>query len=396
MTVVTVPDHDEQAADGLLSPADRAVRDAVREIVRREVAPRAAAVDARSAFPEASYQALAAAGLAGLLMPESLGGSGHSTVAYAAAMEEITAACGGTSTVYMTQMHCAHPIALVGTDEQRRRTIPALCSGAAYGSLAVTEPDAGSDVASMRTVAERHGDGWVVNGTKTFITTGDRAEVIVLFATLDRAAGRSGITAFLVEGHPPGLRRGRPMRKMGVRGSSTAELSFEDCRLPAGACLGGEGGGYDLSMRSVVKSRVSAAAQGVGHAAGAYAAAVAWATERGLLAASRRDAQPVQFALAGMRSRIAAARALLYSTAAVVDRAERDPIPEVSLAKLHCTDLAVEIATEALLLLGPEGDLARSGVERRLRDAKVGQIYDGTNQVQRMLIARDVRRRMEA
>jgi hypothetical protein len=359
------------------------------------------AVDADSAFPHESYQALAAKGLAGLLMPEALGGSGHSTVAYAAAMEEITAACGSTSTVYMTQMHCAHPIALTGSDAQRRRTVPALCSGAAYGSLAVTEPDAGSDVASIRTAAVRQGDSWVVNGTKTFITTGDRADVIVVFATVDRSAGRSGITAFLVEGNPPGLRRGRPMHKMGLRGSSTSELSFEDCRLPADACLGGVGAGYDLSMRSVVNSRVSAAAQGVGHATGAYSAAVAWAAERGLLAAARRDAQPVQFALADMRTRIAAARTLLYCTAAVVDRAARgdgcggDPIAEVSMAKLHCTDLAVQIATEAVLLLGAEGDLARCGVERRLRDAKVGQIYDGTNQVQRMLVARDIRRRSD-
>ena len=186
------------------------------------------------------------------------------------------------------------------------------------------------------------------------------------------------------------------MHKMGLRGSSTTELFFDDCRLPFEACLGGEGNGYALSMRSVVNSRISASAQGVGHAVGAYRAAVAWAAQRGLLSAGRRDAQRVQFRLADMRSRIAAGRLLLYATAALVDRAYDEPITEVSTAKLRCTDLGVEIATEAVDLLGVEGDLVRWGVERRLRDAKVAEIYDGTNEVQRMIVARDIRRRAEA
>jgi alkylation response protein AidB-like acyl-CoA dehydrogenase len=185
------------------------------------------------------------------------------------------------------------------------------------------------------------------------------------------------------------------MHKMGLRGSSTSELFFDDCRVPVDACLGGEGYGYALSMRAVCKSRISASAQGIGHAVGAYRAAVTWATERGLLSAGRRDAQRVQFRLADMRSRIAAGRLLLYATAALVDRADRDPVTEVSIAKLRCTDLGVEIATDAVDLLGVEGDLVSRGAERRLRDAKVGEIYDGTNEVQRMIVARDIRRRVE-
>jgi alkylation response protein AidB-like acyl-CoA dehydrogenase len=386
-------DTDEPTTELMLSEGDRAVRDRTRAVVREIVAPRASAVDREERFPTESVQALADAGLAGLLTSREYGGAGASVVAYAAALEEITAACGSTSTVVMTQMHCAHPIELAGNDEQKRCVLPELAAGTCIGALGVTEPGAGSDVAAMRTTARRDADGYVVNGAKTFITSGDRAGAIVLFATVDRSRRRDGITAFLVQGDPPGLRRGAPMHKMGLRGSSTTELFFDDCRLPVSACLGGEGNGYQLSMESVIRSRISAAAQGVGHAVGAYVAAVAWASRYGLLSSGRRDAQRIQFRLAEMRTRVAAGRVLLYATAALVDRADIEAIAQVSTAKLRCTDLGVEIATEAVDLLGLVGDFVRWGAERRLRDAKVGEIYDGTNEVQRMIVARDIRRR---
>jgi hypothetical protein len=180
------------------------------------------------------------------------------------------------------------------------------------------------------------------------------------------------------------------MHKMGLRGSSTAELWFDDCRLPAEAVLGGPGAGFGLLMRAVVNSRISAAAQGIGHAVGAYRAALGWAARRGLLAG---DAQEVQFALAGMRTRIAAARALLWLTAALIDRPGSDTSADVSMAKLYCTEVGVDIAAEAVDLLGEEGDMVEHGVERRLRDAKIAEIYDGTNQIQRVLVARDLRKR---
>jgi len=316
-------------------------------------------------------------------------------VLYAAAMEEIAAACGSTSTVYMTQMHCAHPIALAGTEDQRARFIPGLCSGEMYGAIAITEPDAGSDVSSIRTLARRDGSGYVLNGQKTFITSGDRADVVVLFATIDRSAGRQAFTAFLVEKGTDGFSSGSPINKMGQRGSSTVELSLLDCRVPLSSRLGEEGTAYQLSMRSVVKSRISAAAQGVGFARAAFDRAARWAHEEGLLSGSNRHAQDVQFALADMRSRIEAGRALLSETAALVDGHPGDPITEVSLAKLHCTDLGMEIASRAMDLLGIDGDRVDLGIERIYRDVKVTQIYDGTNQVQRMLIARDIRTTQE-
>lgn len=380
----------DPVAEQRLSPADRELRDRVRAVVAAEVEPRAARVDADSEFPGEGYGALAEAGLAGLLIPARYGGSEHSTVAYVAAMEEIAAACGSTSTLYMTQMHCAHPILLAGTEEQRHRHLPALCQGRAYGSLAVTEPEAGSDVASLRTVARRDGDGYVLSGTKTFITTGDRADVAVVFATVDRGAGREGITAFLVERGMEGFEPGRVLGKLGMHGSSTAELFLDGCRVGPEHRLGPEGGGWELSMRSVVKSRLSAAAQGVGLARGALREAARWAGSRGWLRGSRGPAQDVQFTLAEARARIAAARVLLYDTAALVDVHEGDPVAEVSVAKLVCTDCAMEVATDMADLLGDEGDLVEHGVERFLRDAKVTQIYDGTNQIQRLLISRGI------
>lgn len=386
MTTPTSPTKYESATP------DPVIVDAVRKIVRDEIAVRADEVDATSVFPHESYQALARAGLAGLLIPTDHGGQGASTVTYAAAMEEISAACGSTSTVYMTQMHCAHPIRLAGTPDQHRRFLAALCRGEYYGAIAVTEPDAGSDVSAIATTARRDGDSYVLNGQKIFISNGDRADVVVLFATVDRQAGRDGITAFLIERGMPGYTAGQPLHKLGQRGASTVELFLADCRVPAANRLGPEGSGYALSIRSVMKSRISAAAQGIGFARGAYERTVAYFAERGMLSSARRDAQDVQFAVADMKTRIEAARTLLHQTAALVDRSETDPATEVAMTKLHCTDLAVSVAPDAIALLGEDGDRVDLGVERQLRDAKVTQIYDGTNQVQRMLIARDIRR----
>lgn len=386
---------DEIAPDVLLGRHERDCRDRVRAVVQQEVAPRAGEVDLTGAGAGEGYRTLASAGLAGLAVPERYGGTGHSTPAYAAAVEEIAAACGSTSTLYMTQMHAAWPVLNAGDESLRRRLLPPLCAGDAFGSLAVTEPSGGSDAAALRTTARRDGDGYVLDGIKCFITSGDVAGVLVVFATIDPSAGRRGITAFCVEAGTLGLSTGPPLDKLGMRGSSTVEVLLDGCRVPASARLGEEGSGYALLLASVTKSRLSAAAQGVGLARGALAHALDWARRTGRMARSGLHAQDVQYGFGEFRARIQAGRALLYSVAACLDGSGAGQAgPAVAAAKLHCTDLAVAVADGCMALMGDDGDLVELGVERFMRDAKVTQIYDGTNQLQRMLLARDTRARV--
>ena len=363
----------------------------VQKVVAEVVAPLALATDRDATFPAEQVAALAGAGVGGLLMPESLGGQETSTATYAESLAAISAACGSTSTVYMTQMHCAHPIHVQGRKDQQEAWIPGLCSAAAIGAIALTEPEAGSDVASMRTTARRDGDSYVVNGEKTFISNGDVADVVVLFASVDTARGKSGITAFVVDtAAAEGLRAGTPMKKLGQKGASTVTLGFEDCRIPASARLGDEGEGFPLLVRSVVKSRISAAAQGVGFAQGALDATVKHCAEHDLLSTRDRSAQDLRFELARIRAEVAAARAMLAEVCDLVDASVEEPMAEVSMAKLHCTSLGVKVSSACVELLGEHGDLRQLGVERRLRDAKITEIYDGTNQVQSMIVARDI------
>ena len=244
----------------------------------------------------------------------------------------------------------------------------------------------------MRTVARREGDEYVVNGEKTFISNGDRADVIVLFATVDPSRGKGGVTAFLLEtAGLAGFEAGAPMKKLGQKGASTVALSFQDCRIPVAARMGAEGEGYALLLRSVTRSRISAAAQGVGFAQGAFDSVVAWAMERDLLSSKVAEAQDLQFDLARLRGEITAARAMLMSVSDQVDQSADEPVAEVSLLKMHCTTLGTRVAASCVELLGPDGDRVSVGAERRLRDAKIAEIYDGTNQVQSMLVARDTR-----
>jgi alkylation response protein AidB-like acyl-CoA dehydrogenase len=360
-------------------------------VIADTIEPEAARVDQEGNFPWKGLRALADANLGCLLVPEELGGQNTPTSVYATALARIAAACGSTSTVYMTQLHCAHPILLAGRPDQRERWIPALCAAEAVGAIALTEPEAGSDVASLRTTARRDGDAYRINGSKIFISNGDVADVIVLFASVDTALGRGGITAFLIETDGlAGFEAGKPMHKLGQKGASTVALSFDDCRIPADAVLGDEGGGYPLLLKSVLKSRISAAAQGVGFAMGAFEATVRYCAEHDMLSGRNRAAQDVQFELAALRSEVLAAHSMLHAVADLAD-AGGDPTTAVSMAKLHCTTLGVRVAARCVEILGEDGDRVDLGVERCLRDAKIAEIYDGTNQVQSMLVARDLR-----
>lgn len=381
---------DEPAADAALTGRELEIRGLTRDVVAREVAPRAPGLDAAHTFAHDSVQALARAGLMGLLFPKRLGGTQDTNVAYAVAMEEITAGCAATSLVFMTQMHTAYPVLIAGSEELAQRYIPPLLDGSVYGSLAITEPGAGSDVASLRTTAQPTADGYLLNGSKTFITTGDRSGVIICFATVDKSLGRRGITALVVDGSWTGVGHGQPFDKMGMHGSSTAEVFFDNVRVPASHLLGEEGGGWRVVMNSVVKSRISAAAQGVGLARAAYA--------RTLAALNRlhgtRLPDEHTFALASLRGRILQGRLLLHAIARQVDTRTDVPASQIGMMKQACTDLGFTAAVEATRILGPYGDLTALGVERCLRDAKVTQIYDGTNEIQRLLIGREITRAM--
>lgn len=383
---------DEPSADALLTGRELEVRTLTRDVVAREVAPRAATLDETRGFAGESVQALARAGLVGLIFPRRLGGTGDTHVAYAVAMEEITAGCAATSLVFMTQMHAGHPILTEGSDALAERYIPGLLDGSVYGSLGITEPNAGSDVASLQTTARKTGDGYVVNGSKTFITTGDKAGVIVCFATVDRSRGREGVTAFVIDGSWPGVSRGQPFDKLGMHGSTTAELFFDDVHVPEDHLLGEEGKGWGVMLSSVVKSRISAAAQGVGLARAAYA--------RTLSALSRiygrQLPDDVTFALADLRGQILQGRLLLVAMARQVDEHGAVSPDQIGIMKQVCTDLGFRASVEAARILGPFGDLKALGVERCLRDAKVTQIYDGTNEIQRLLIGRATTRAQES
>ncbi len=379
---------DESVADALLDERELRIRAEVRDVVAGDVAPRAAHADRTHDFVHESYRALADAGLAGLVFPKHLGGTDDTNVAYAVAMEEITAGCAATSLVYMTQMHAAYPIMIAGSDELAQAYIPKLLSGAAYGALAITEPNAGSDAASLQSVAVPQADGYSLRGSKTFITTGDKADVIICFASVDRSRGRDGITAFVLDGAWPGLERGKPLSKMGMHGSSTAELFFDGVPIPVDHRLGEEGGGWRIVMNSVIKSRISAAAQGVGLARAAYGRTLcAMARLHG-----RRLPDEAAFAMATLRGQILQGRLVLLAVAREVDRSKTPNAGQIGIMKQTCTDLGWQVAREAMRILGPYGDLTDLGVERCLRDAKVTQIYDGTNEVQRLLIARDTAR----
>src|SRR5690606_28706292 len=268
-------------------------------------------------------------------------------------MEAITAGCAATSLAFMTQLHAGHPILTEGSDALAERYIPGLLDGSVYGSLGITEPNAGSDVASLQTTARKTGDGYVVNGSKTFITTGDKAGVIVCFATVDRSRGREGVTAFVIDGSWPGVSRGQPFDKLGMHGSTTAELFFDDVRVPEDHLLGEEGKGWGVMLSSVVKSRISAAAQGVGLARAAYA--------RTLSALSRiygrRLPDDVTFALADLRGQILQGRLLLVAMARQVDEHGAVSPDQIGIMKQVCTDLGFRASVEAARILGPFGDL---------------------------------------
>ncbi len=377
-----------------LTPEDVAMRDMVRQVAARELAPHARSVDEEERFPREAIRAFGKVGLLGILVPEAYGGSGGTMQQYVLAVEEVARVCGSTSASFMTQLNGMLPIILAGTDEQKQRWLPKTCTGELVPGIAITEPNAGSDVASMKTVAVRDGDDYVLNGSKIFITNGGVADYLCVFAKTDPSARHGGISLFVVERGAKGFTSGAPLKKMGIRGSNLAELFFSDVRVPAANRLGGEGIGFGIAMGALGDARIGTAAQAVGLAQGAYDIAFRYAQERKQFGQVIYDFQAVQMSLMDMYMAVVSARLMTYQLARMIDRKARSEYAlEAAMAKVHCSDIAMKVTTDAVQLLGGYGYMREYEAERFMRDAKITQIYDGTNVINRLIMARRLLKR---
>ena len=366
-----------------LAPEHASFRDAVREVAQEVVRTHAAEVDRDHRFPSESVAAAVEAGLLGVLIPREYGGAGLDALAFAICIEELAQACASTAVI--VDVHTSvgtEPILLFGDEEQKRRWLPRLASGELLGAFALTEPGSGSDAASLTTIARRNGNGYVLNGTKVFITNIGHAGLYVVFARTGPEERASGVTAFLVPADAPGLRMGQVFHKMGLHGSPTGELVLEDVAVPAANRLGGEGKGFGIAMRALDSGRIGISGQALGIAQAAVDESRALMRERG-------HDQGDDFALADMATRVETARLLAYEAAWLCSRA-RPFTRQASMAKLHCTDTAMQVSLDALQIAGDDGAVSGTPFERHVRDAKALQIYEGSNQVQRHVIARDL------
>ncbi len=372
-----------------LSVEERQLLDSVRALARDEIAPRAAAYDRASEFPSKNIEAINALGLNAMFVPEAYGGAGLSYAAYLACVREISAACASTGIIWATNFHAAKPLIDFGSEEQKRRLLPRVAEGALL-ALAITEPDAGSDATGMKTrFAPDGNDGVVIDGGKIFITNGDVADLILLFGKWSEIPdGRGAITALYLEKDTPGFSILRKEDKLGHRASSTAALAFDRCRVPRANVLGEPGQGLPLLLAALNKSRPSVAAHALGIARAAFGDAVSYINERRQSGRRIVEFQGIQFLLADLATDLAMCEAWLWHVAGLIDRGERDIGPEASMLKMRASDLAMRIATEAVQLYGGYGYIADNRVERLLRDAKITQIWEGTNQLHRQLIGR--------
>jgi alkylation response protein AidB-like acyl-CoA dehydrogenase len=373
-----------------LSEEQVLLRKTVRDFAEAELAPYSREWDERQEFPREVFGKLGALGLAGVCWPEEYGGSGLSTLDWAIVMEELARVDAGVA-LSLAAHHglCSAHINVAGSDELKRRFLPPLARGEKVGCWGLTEPGSGSDAGGMRTTAVRDGGHWVLNGSKTFITNGRIADTAVVMAVTERAAGKKGISAFVVERGTPGFRPGKKEDKLGVRSSDTSELAFEDCRVPRENLVGREGMGFVDTLKILDKGRIGIAAFSVGIARAALEASIRYARERRQFGHPIADFQAIQFKVADMATKTDAARLLAWRAAAMAD-AGRQHTAESSMAKLLASEIAVEGALEAIQVHGGYGYLKDYPVERYLRDAKLGTIGEGTSEVQRLVIARQL------
>jgi butyryl-CoA dehydrogenase len=364
-----------------------AVQQTAREFAQTEVLPKAAEIDREHRHPAELVKRMAELGFLGIAVPEQWGGAGLDHVSYALAMEEISRACASTGVIMsVNNSLVCDPINRFATDAQKEKWLKPLASGQLLGCFALSEPEAGSDAAAQKTTAEKSGDGWVINGTKNWITNGPVADVCVLFTMNDKAAGHKGITAFILPMKTKGVRTGTPDDKLGIRGSKSSQIFLDDVHLPADALLGEVGGGFKVAMSTLDGGRIGIAAQALGIARAALEDALAYAQQRRTMGKPIVQHQAIAFKLADMATEIDAARLLTLRAAWLKDN-KKPYGKEASMAKLFASDVANRAAREAIQIFGGNGYVTEFPVERHFRDAKITEIYEGTSEIQRLVIA---------
>jgi alkylation response protein AidB-like acyl-CoA dehydrogenase len=373
-----------------LTDDQRMIRDLARKVARERIAPHAAHYDETETYPEESMRAIVESGLYAVWVPEAYGGTEMGVLALALVCEEIAAACAASGTQYLDQALGGLPILTAGDEAQKKKYLPGLASGEILSAFSLSEPGAGSDAAGLKTTAVRRGDHYVLNGSKQWCTNGDHADVLTLFATTDPAQRARGVTAFLVEKGTPGFEVGKKERKLGIRASPTVALHFTDCAIPVGQRLGAEGEGFRIAMSTLDVTRPATGALAVGIAQAALDAAVGYAKERQQFGQPIAAFQGIQFMLADMAMQTHAARLMIHHAARQVDAGIRGNSYEASMAKCWAGDAAMKVATDAVQVFGGYGYTREFPVERFMRDAKIMQIYEGTGQIQRLIIAKEL------
>jgi acyl-CoA dehydrogenase len=379
--------------DLALTEDQELIRNSVREFARRELAPRAHEYDEQAKFPRPQLQALAELGLMGMLVPEAWGGAGLDTVSYALALEQLAAADASVCVIVsVTNSVCCYPILKFGTDAQRELYLRPLAAGAKLGAFCLTEPQAGSDAGNLKTRAQRDGGFYVINGTKSWVTNGGVADVYIVMAVTGQHAERNEVSAFIVAGKTPGLTVSAIEHKMGQRASQTAEMSFVDVRVPAENLLGAEGEGMKVALGSLDNGRIGIAALATGLAQGAFDEAVKYALDRKAFGQSISEFQAIQFKLADMATQIDAARLLTLRAASFKDAGHTTAGSKAAMAKLFASETANRVVADAVQIHGGNGYSRDFAVERMYRDARVTTIYEGTSEIQRIVISRSILR----
>lgn len=372
--------------DYFLTEEQIMIRDLARQVAEERVVPVREELDEKEEFPWEIMKVLAQSDLFGLFIPEDYGGLGKGCLELCIAVEELSRACLGVSTSYAANALGTYPLLLFGTDEQKKKYLPDIAAGKRLVAFGLTEANAGSDAAGIQTTARLEGNEYVLNGTKQWITNGGEAEIYTIIAITDRAKGPRGASAFVVEKGAPGFTFGKKEKKMGIRSSVTRELIFDNCRIPKENIIAREGYGFIVAMKTLDNSRTGVGAQGVGVAQGAFDEAVKFARQRVQFGHPVIGFQAVQHMLADMATEIEAARALVYSVARYIDSGAKDVSKESAISKVFATDVGMRVTTNAVQVMGGSGYMREYPVEKMMRDAKILQIYEGTNQIQRNVI----------